>query len=113
MKAAQERFAVNYHSAEESSGLGRGEEGETNDVSKDSQVQCALCRDSASASPLCFLIFIQVLFVTSPFHALLVCLGCVFLCYNDKTIAMVFILFFVFKSYYTLLSQRALNLCLE
>ena len=71
MKAAQERFSVNYLSTEEGGGQeGRGEEadakrardseGETTDGSKDSQVHCALCRDSASASPLCFLIFIQV-----------------------------------------------------
>lgn len=70
MKAAQERFAVNYHSTEQGSGQGQGDEadakrardseGGSDDVSKDSQVHCALCRDSASASPLCFLIFIQV-----------------------------------------------------
>lgn len=72
MKAAQERFVVSYQTTEESSGQAKGDEadakrpkesgGGSDCINEDSQItHCALCRDSASASPLCFLIFIQVL----------------------------------------------------
>lgn len=72
MKAAQERFVVNYKPTEESSGLGDGDEAEakrpkesgagSEDLYEDVQVtHCALCRDAASTSPLCFLVLIQVL----------------------------------------------------
>lgn len=79
MKAAQERFAVNYHSAEEGSGQEQGDEADAkrardseggfDDLYKESQVHCALCRDSASASPLCFLIFVQVIFFILPSYS--------------------------------------------
>ncbi|XP_024382980.1 E3 ubiquitin-protein ligase PRT6 isoform X2 [Physcomitrium patens] len=69
MKAAQERFAVVNQCAEEGNSQGREEEadakrarkseGGSDDVCKETQLHCALCLDSASASPLCFLTFIQ------------------------------------------------------
>ena len=71
MKAAQERFVVNYKPTEESSGLGKGDEAEakrpkesgaeSDELSEDVQAtQCALCRDAASTNPLCFMVLIQV-----------------------------------------------------
>lgn len=70
MKAAQERFVANYQPTEESSGQGKGDEAEAkrpkesggdDGLSEECQAtSCALCRDSASSSPLCFLILIQV-----------------------------------------------------
>ncbi|KAG0593011.1 hypothetical protein KC19_1G298000 [Ceratodon purpureus] len=70
MKAAQERFVVNYKPTEESSGLGEGDEAEakrpkesgteSDELYEEVQVtHCALCRDAASTSPLCFLVLIQ------------------------------------------------------
>ncbi|XP_024369767.1 E3 ubiquitin-protein ligase PRT6 isoform X2 [Physcomitrium patens] len=60
MKAAQERFFVNYRSEEEADAKRTRESEEGNDDTlKETQVHCALCRDSASASPLCFLVFTQ------------------------------------------------------
>jgi hypothetical protein len=71
MKAAQEKFIANYQPTEESSGQGKGDEAEAkrpkdsgivNDLmSEDSHATaCSLCRDSTSASPICFLILVQV-----------------------------------------------------
>lgn len=74
MKAAQERFFVNYRSEEEADAKRTRESEEGNDDTlKETQVHCALCRDSASASPLCFLVFTQVLSMTSRMHASLRC----------------------------------------
>ena len=72
MKAAQERFVVNYKPTEDSNGLGEGDEAEakrpkeseagSDELYEDVQVtHCALCRDAASTRPLCFLVLIQVL----------------------------------------------------
>ncbi|XP_024387527.1 E3 ubiquitin-protein ligase PRT6 isoform X2 [Physcomitrium patens] len=70
MKAAQESFVVNYKPTEESSNLGDGDEaeakrpkesrGESDELCEDVQfTHCALCRDAASASPLCFMVLVQ------------------------------------------------------
>lgn len=72
MKAAQESFVVNYKPTEESSNLGDGDEaeakrpkesrGESDELCEDVQfTHCALCRDAASASPLCFMVLVQVI----------------------------------------------------
>lgn len=83
MKAAQERFAVVNQCAEEGNSQGREEEadakrarkseGGSDDVCKETQLHCALCLDSASASPLCFLTFIQVPQITSQTHGFFIC----------------------------------------
>lgn len=83
MKAAQERFVVSCKPTEESSGLGEGDEAEAkrpkesgpgrDELYEDVQVtHCALCRDAASTSPLCFLVLIQVVLV-------LFCVSCLHL----------------------------------
>jgi hypothetical protein len=65
MKAAQDRFVVNYKPGEgdEAEAKRPKESGAASDeLYEDAQVtSCALCRDAASTSPLCFLVLIQVL----------------------------------------------------
>uniref|UniRef100_A0A7I4DB25 E3 ubiquitin-protein ligase n=1 Tax=Physcomitrium patens TaxID=3218 RepID=A0A7I4DB25_PHYPA len=70
MKAAQDMFVINYKTTEESNCSGKGDEteakrpkesgGGSDESSEDIQVtHCALCRDAASNSPLCFMVLIQ------------------------------------------------------
>lgn len=71
MRAEQSRFIASLKGKNEGDTSEEGKLNLEDLASEEIETSCSLCHDSHSQSPLCFLVFLQVMF-----HLILFCLQC-------------------------------------